>query len=169
MMKTGTKTTVFVVLVFVVGLSLLLYPTVSNYINTRHQSNAIQDYTQQIQQAGKDRNEAEFAAAQAYNRSLLEKENTFLNSKEHLEQYNALLNTSNNGVMAYLEIPVLDTSLAVYHGTDDEVLQVAIGHLEWTSLPVGGESTHCVVSGHRGLPSAELFLLSFLHSQSFPE
>ena len=154
--KSGTMTTVIVVLVFVVGLSLLLYPTVSNYINTRHQSSVIHQYTEQISQAGKEQNAKEFAAAEAYNRALLERGNTYLLSDEQLQQYNSLLNSGGSGVMAYLEIPVLGTSLAIYHGTDENVLQVAVGHLEWTSLPVGGESTHCVVSGHRGLPSAEL-------------
>ena len=95
--------------------------------------------------------------AQDYNRLLLARENPYLVTDEQRERYNSLLNVSGTGIMGYIEIPQIGCSLPIYHGTDHNVLQIAIGHLDWTSLPVGGESTHCVISGHRGLPSAKLF------------
>ena len=93
----------------------------------------------------------------AYNASLLERNNAYLLTEEQKAAYEQLLNVSGLGIMGYIEIPSIDCSLPIYHGTEESVLQIAIGHLEWTSLPVGGESTHCVLSGHRGLPSAKLF------------
>ena len=92
-----------------------------------------------------------------YNQSLLDRGNPYLLSPEQTEEYNGLLDVTGTGVMAYIEIPTINVSLPLYHGTSETVLQVAAGHLEWTSLPAGGESTHMVLSGHRGLPSAKLF------------
>lgn len=85
------------------------------------------------------------------------KHTTFALSEEDKGAYDTLLDISGTGVMGYIEIPTINISLPVYHGTEDAVLQIAVGHLEWSSLPVGGEDTHCVLSGHRGLPSAKLF------------
>ena len=96
-------------------------------------------------------------AARQYNRNLCSRSNSFFLSEEQKAEYERLLDISGQGIMGYIEIPEIDVSLPIYHGTEDPVLQVAVGHLEWTSLPVGGESTHCVLSGHRGLPSAKLF------------
>ena len=104
-----------------------------------------------------DRYEEVWSAAWEYNRSLIDRPNDYLLSEEQRIQYEGLLDVGQNGIMGYIEIPKIDVTLPVYHGTDEAVLQVAVGHLEWTSLPVGGESSHCVVSGHRGLPSAKLF------------
>ena len=95
--------------------------------------------------------------AASYNQSLLTRSNTYLLSDEQKAEYDRLLDVSGLGVMGYIEIPEIDVSLPIYHGTGESVLQIAVGHLEWSSLPVGGESTHCVLSGHRGLPSAKLF------------
>ena len=92
-----------------------------------------------------------------YNESLTQRTNAFLLSDEQKQQYEQLLNVGGNGVMGYVDIPSIHCTLPIYHGTDEGVLQVAVGHLEWTSLPVGGTSSHCVISGHRGLPSAKLF------------
>ena len=145
------------VLIFLAGLSLLLYPTFSEYWNSFRQSRAISSYNEQI--AGMDEviyNEA-WKSARAYNKSILDRKNVYVLSDEENEDYNNQLKLTSNNVMAYVEIPKIKCSLPIYHGTSEGVLQTAIGHLEWTSLPVGGESTHCVLSGHRGLPSAKLF------------
>ena len=104
-----------------------------------------------------DTYESIWREAKEYNAGLLERYNNFTLTEEQAEKYDALLNIGGDGVMGYIEIPSIDVHLPIYHGTDDAVLQIAVGHLEWTSLPVGGESTHCVLSGHRGLPSARLF------------
>ncbi|MBP3940385.1 MAG: class C sortase, partial [Christensenellaceae bacterium] len=99
----------------------------------------------------------EIAAAKAYNKSLIGRYNAYLLPDEQKQQYEKLLNIGGDGIMAIIEIPTIDLLLPIYHGTEENVLQVAVGHLEWTSLPIGGENTHCVVSSHRGLPSARLF------------
>ena len=155
--KSSRVTTIFLILVFLAGLSLLLYPTVSDYWNSLHQSRAIAAYSEQVAELDEDRYEELWAAAIAYNAALPERANPYLRSAEQQAAYNDLLDPSGTGVMGYIEIPSISCSLPIYHGTDDSVLQVAVGHLDWTSLPTGGESTHCVISGHRGLPSAKLF------------
>ena len=147
----------FLVLLLLAGLSLLLYPTVSDYWNAYHQSRVIAEYAAQVAELGKDQYDALWAEAQAYNAALLERSNVYVLSAEQQAQYQQLLNVTGSGIMGYVEIPSIQCSLPIYHGTEESVLQIAAGHLEWTSLPVGGESTHCVLSGHRGLPSAKLF------------
>lgn len=144
-------------LILFVGLSLLLYPTVSDYWNSFHQSKAITSYTQDVTVLENDEYDKILAEAEEYNSELPNRKNQYLLDADQQEQYEQLLNVSGNGIMGYVEIPTIDCMLPIYHGTKESVLQVAVGHLEWTSLPVGGESTHCVVSGHRGLPSARLF------------
>ena len=155
--KKGSASTVLLVIIFLAGLSLLLYPTVSNWWNHRNQHSVIDGYVQSVDALNVEKYAALQAEADAYNQALRSNEFDHKLSDEFLARYKSLLNISSNGVMGYIEIPVINCSLPIYHGTDEAVLQVAIGHLEWTSLPVGGESTHSVVSGHRGLPSAELF------------
>lgn len=149
--------TILLILVFLIGLSLLLYPTVSDYWNSLHQSRAIAHYAEQVADLDNNLYEALWADAQAYNQTLLEKTDRYLISEEEQAEYEALLNVSGNGIIGYIEIPSIGCSLPIYHGTDEAVLQIAIGHIEGSSLPVGGESTHSVLSGHRGLPSARLF------------
>ena len=149
--------TIALILVLLAGVSLLLYPTVSDYWNARHASKAVADYTQNVQALDQDAYDELLAAAEDYNRSLLTRENSFFLTEEQQAQYESLLDISGTGIMGYIEIPSINVSLPIYHGTSDSVLQIAVGHLDWTSLPVGGESTHCVLSGHRGLPSAKLF------------
>lgn len=149
--------TIALILVLLAGVSLLLYPTVSDYWNARHASKAVADYTQNVQALDQDAYDELLAAAEDYNRSLLTRENGFFLTEEQQAQYESLLDISGTGIMGYIEIPSINVSLPIYHGTSDSVLQIAVGHLDWTSLPVGGESTHCVLSGHRGLPSAKLF------------
>lgn len=145
------------VLILLVGLSLLLYPSVSDYWNSFHQTRAIASYAEQIANLDNDTYDQLWEDARAYNRSLLLRDNAFLLSEEQKADYVRLLDVSGLGIMGYIEIPAIDVSLPIYHGTEESVLQIAVGHLDWTSLPVGGMSTHCVLSGHRGLPSAKLF------------
>ncbi len=149
--------TILLVLAFLIGLSLLLYPTLSDYWNSLHQSRAIAAYSEEVSKLDTDRYRSYLEAAENYNQSLLGKANHFVLSDDQKAGYPELLSVSGTGVMGYIEIPSIGVSLPIYHGTDEEVLQIAVGHLEGSSLPVGGESTHCVVSGHRGLPSARLF------------
>ena len=155
--KSNTIINILLVLILLAGLSLLLYPSVSDYWNSFHQSRAIVQYAEQVSLLDEDQYEELWTSATDYNASLLERANSYILSDTQKEQYEELLNVSGIGVMGYIEIPSIDCSLPIYHGTEESVLQTAIGHLEWTSLPVGGESTHCVLSGHRGLPSAKLF------------
>ena len=149
--------TIFLILILVVGLSLMLYPSFSNWWNEAHQSRAIAAYSQEVSKLDENRYDELWQQAWEYNRSLVGRENAYLLDDSQKAEYERLLDVSGMGIMGYIEIPSLKVSLPIYHGTEESVLQVAVGHLEWTSLPVGGESTHCVLSGHRGLPSAKLF------------
>ena len=156
-MKKSVVSTVILILVFFLGLSLVLYPSVSDYWNSLHQSRAIATYAEEVSGLDTGRYEQLWAEAVDYNRTLRDRDNAFLLSETQKAAYDGLLNVGGNGVMGYIEIPTIGVSLPIYHGTDEGVLQIAVGHIEWTSLPVGGESSHCVISGHRGLPSAKLF------------
>ena len=156
-MKKRDFSTVILILVFLVGLSLLLYPSVSDYWNSFHQSRAIATYAEQVANIDNDIYAQLWEDARAYNQTLVGKQNRFQISEEERETYESLLNVGGNGIIGYIEIAKIGCSLPIYHGTDEGVLQIAVGHIEGTSLPTGGESTHCVVSGHRGLPSARLF------------
>ncbi|MGN0202998.1 MAG: class C sortase [Coprococcus sp.] len=150
-------TTILLILIFLTGLSLLLYPSLSDYWNSLHQSRAIATYAEAVAEMENDRYAAIWDAADAYNDELAESGTTWKLTEEQVAEYESQLNVSQNGIMAYIEIPKINCYLPIYHGTDEGVLQIAIGHIEGTSLPVGGESTHCVLSGHRGLPRAKLF------------
>ena len=155
--KANNITTIILILMLIAGLSLLLYPTVSNYWNSFHSSRAINTYAEDVANLNEDQYEEIWSAAWEYNRELVGRSTNFALSDAQKEEYEKLLDVSGTGIMGYVEIPDLGVSLPVYHGTGEAVLQVAAGHLEWSSLPVGGESSHCVISGHRGLPSAKLF------------
>lgn len=148
---------IILAIVFFVGLSLLLYPTFSDYWNSFHQSRAIASYAEAVAAINDVDYDKIWEDAVKYNEKLVNEKQKWVLSDEEREEYNSLLNISGNGIMGYIEIPSIDVSLPIYHGVDEAVLQIAIGHLEGTSLPVGGESAHCVISGHRGLPSAKLF------------
>ncbi|MEI3079149.1 MAG: class C sortase [Oscillospiraceae bacterium] len=148
---------IFLILALVAGLSLLLYPTVSDYWNSLHASQAVASYDQAVKSMDEDKYDELLQRAGQYNRDLFLRGSLFALTDEEREDYNSQLDIDGSGVMGYIEIPTIKVSLPIYHGTSDDVLQVAVGHLEWSSLPVGGESTHCVLSGHRGLPSAKLF------------
>lgn len=149
--------TIFLVLILFLGVAILLYPTVSDYWNSFHQSRAIASYIEQIENIDPADYDKEWARARAYNAELLKKPNRFSMTDEEYEEYNSLLNLTGSGIMGYIEVPKIGCTLPIYHGTDDAVLQIAIGHFEGTSLPTGDIGTHSVLSGHRGLPSAKLF------------
>ena len=155
--KSGIRGTLLLVLVLIAGLGLLLYPTFSDWWNSFHQSRAIASYVQTVANLDKEDYERMLQEAEAYNRSLLTKPNRYNFTDEDKEEYNSILDVTGTGIMGYVEVPSIGVSLPVYHGTNEAVLQTAIGHIEGTSLPVGGIGTHCAVSGHRGLPSAKLF------------
>ena len=150
-------TTILLVLILLTGVSLLLYPTVSDYWNSFHQSRAIASYVEAVAEIDNTDYEKMWQEAVAYNEKLKDNSGRWTPTDEELEEYERLLNVSDTGIMGYIEIPKIKVSLPIYHGTDEAILQIAIGHIPGSSLPVGGKGTHCVVSGHRGLPSAKLF------------
>ena len=149
--------TILLVLALLVGAALLLYPTASDYWNSFHQSQAIATYAEEVAGLTTVDYEKVWLSAVAYNERMSAAGNPFILSEEQWEEYLKELNVSGSGIMGYIEIPKIECSLPIYHGTDESVLQIAIGHIEGTSLPVGGAGTHCALSGHRGLPSAKLF------------
>lgn len=149
--------TVIIVCVFLLGLSLLLYPTVSDWWNTFHQSRAVASYIEKVSTMEDDEYNNILNQAREYNSTVADKGIKFRLSDDELKKYESVLNITDSGIMGYVEIPKINCKLPIYHGIDDSILQVAIGHIAGTSLPVGGESSHCVISGHRGLPSARLF------------
>lgn len=149
--------TILLTMAMAAGVLLLLYPTVSDWWNSFHQSQAIASYVETVEQMAETDYEKLWADARAYNRELAGNAGRWMMTEEEQELYDSLLDVGGNGIMGYVEIPSLHLSLPFYHGVEDSVLQVAAGHIPGTSLPVGGDSTHCVLSGHRGLPSAKLF------------
>ena len=157
MKKKPKRTNVILLLIFLAGLSLLLYPGISDYWNARHATQAIAGYTEKVADLNGQTYAQMYRAAVAYNTARAGGTVTAELSESDHAQYESLLNVTDTGIMGYVEIEKLRVNLPIYHGTEESVLQVAAGHIDWSSLPVGGESTHCVLSGHRGLPSAKLF------------
>lgn len=149
--------TLIIVLILLAGLSLLLYPTISDYWNSFHQTRAIASYVKAVDHLDKKDYERIWKEAKQYNKDLSLTGIQMPLSKAKQKEYQKLLNISGNGIMGYIEIPKIRVSLPIYHGVDEGILQIATGHLAGTSMPVGGKSSHCVISGHRGLPSARLF------------
>ncbi len=149
--------TLLLVLIFFLGVAILLYPTVSDYYNSFHQSRAIASYSEALKSVSEEDYTHEWEDAIEYNKQLRGMSNRFLMDEEQLAVYDSLLNITGSGIMGYIEVPKINVALPIYHGTDEAVLQIAIGHIEGTSLPTGGAGTHTVLSGHRGLPSAKLF------------
>ena len=156
-MKKKDFSTIALIIVFFVGVSVLLYPTVSDYWNSLHQSQAIATYADSVENMDEQDYEKLWDAAVSYNQKLFQSGHGLGLKDEEKEEYNELLDVSDTGIMSYIEILKIKCSLPIYHGTDEGVLQIAVGHIEGSSLPVGGLNTHCVLSGHRGLPSAKLF------------
>ena len=141
---------------FLVGLSVLLYPAISEYLNSTHASRVIAEYRDAVSNAGEDRIESIFSDAQAYNKRLAETEGAFYTPRL-VSGYDDTLNLTGSGVMGSISIEKIKVELPIYHSVDKSVLQIGVGHLEGSSLPIGGSGSHCVLSGHRGLPSARLF------------
>ena len=146
---------ILIVAMFLIGLSVLLYPAISEYVNSKHASRVIASYNDALATSDDRSLEGIFNAASDYNKRLSEKPNAFFDPSL-VPGYNEALDVT-HGIMGYIDIDKINVELPIYHGVEKEVLQVGIGHLPGTSLPVGGESTHSVLSGHRGLPSAKLF------------
>ena len=149
--------TILLVFILLLGVAILLYPTLSDYYNSFHQSRAIASYIEQMEAVDPMDYQREWERARAYNDALSKKPNRFLLSEGEYSEYENLLNLTGSGIMGYIEVPKIDCTLPIYHGTDEAVLQIAIGHIEGSSLPTGEPGTHAVLSGHRGLPSAKLF------------
>ena len=150
------RSTIILILIFLVGLSVMLYPTVSDYINQKNQSRAVASYSEEVENLSDVDYQAYFDAADDYNRRLAETPDAFYRPQE-VSGYTDTLDVSGTGIMGYITISKIGVELPIYHGTSDGGLQVAAGHLEGSSLPVGGAGTHAVISAHRGLPSAKLF------------
>lgn len=148
--------TIILIIIFFVGLFLLLYPTVSDYYNSLHQSHAVADYSMKVSEINEKEYSIFWEEAKRYNEKLAKKmaSSFLLNNEENIE-YESMLNFTD--VMSYIEIPSINCTLPIYHGTSAPVLEVGVGHVAGSSLPIGGESTHCVLSGHRGLPTSKLF------------
>ena len=155
-MKKGSVSTILLILVLIVGLSLLLYPSFSNYWNDLHQTKAIMRYDSLMANMSEEDYRHLFDAAMDYNEALRQLQFPLMYYDE-VPGYYDLLDVTGTGIMGYINIEKLDIQLPVYHGTGEAVLQIAVGHVEGSSLPTGGAGTHCVLSAHRGLPSARLF------------
>ena len=144
-------------LIILIGLGLMAYPTFADWWNSFHQARAIQTYAAAVSNLDREEYDRIIGEAEEYNRKLAETGALWNLKKDQLEEYNRMLSIDESGIMGYIDIPKINIRLPLYHGIDDRVLEVAIGHIAGTSLPVGGEGSHCVLSGHRGLPSARLF------------
>ena len=155
--KKSSWTTWLLVGVMILGAAIMAYPTVSDWWNSFHATQAIVSYSRQVENTDSNQLSYMIDAAHAYNERIKEKENPYAMSEEDLAEYNSLLDLSGTGLMGYIQIKSINVYIPIYHGTEENILQIAVGHLDWTALPVGGEGTHAVLSGHRGLPSAKLF------------
>lgn len=153
----GKRITVILLIVFFIGLSVLLYPTISSYWNSKTQSEAILDYEKMLSSYTPEDFTEIFESAESYNAFLSELDFPLHDYPAIEEEYWKTLDISGTGMMGYITVPKINQELPLYHGTDDAVLSVSAGHLQGSNLPVGGVGTHCVVSAHRGLPTATLF------------
>ena len=154
--KGSSLSTVLLTLILFAGIVILLYPTASDWWNSMHATHAIASYVENVEDLSGREVEAMLEAARKYN-SLLSNGANFDLTEEEYEEYEKYLDISGTGIMGYIQIPAISVNLPVYHSVDEGILQVAVGHIPGSSLPVGGERTHSVMSGHRGLPSAKLF------------
>jgi len=151
------KKKIIQVLIILIGVALLVYPWIANYLNEHAAKSTISTYENEVKHTDKKEREEMLEKAREYNESLVGKVNRYYLNEEEKKRYAHILDITKTGIMAYVEIPKLNIYMPVYHGTDEGVLQIAAGHLPGSSLPVGGENTHSLISGHRGLPSAKLF------------
>ncbi len=151
------KFSILLAAALIIGLSLILYPTVSDYWNSFHQTKAIASYMDAVANMDDDTYERMLEEAREYNEKLYNNNNRWSMTEAEEEEYENVLDVTGTGIMGYVEISKINVQLPIYHGVEDTVLQIALGHLPGSSFPVGGENTHSVISGHRGLPSAKLF------------
>ena len=150
------KSSIGIIALFIVGLCIILYPTISNMWNQKRQSQAVETYSNQVKDMESDKKKALLEQAQQYNQKLLSENDPIKNHVDDYE-YDNMLSVDDTRIMGYISIPQIDVKLPIYHGTGDEAISQGVGHLQGSSLPVGGEGTHCVLSSHRGLPKAKLF------------
>ena len=155
--KTRSLSSLLMLIALVIGTILLVYPSASDYWNSFHQSQSIMGYAEQVAQMSAAEYARFISEAEAYNAELAKNGNEWHMSETQKMEYESRLTFSSTGVMGYIDIPKISVKLPIYHGTSESVLQTSIGHLAETSLPVGGKGSHCVLSGHRGLPSSKLF------------
>ena len=151
------STTIILILIAVVGAGLIAYPTFANWWNGFHQTRAVNTYVSVASDLGNEKYRMMINEAERYNDALAVSGVKWNLTEEEKAEYSSVLKVTDSGMMAYIDIPKVHITLPIYHGTEEKVLQVAVGHIAGTSLPVGGAGTHCVLSGHRGLPSAKLF------------
>lgn len=151
------RTNLILIGIVLLGLGLIAYPGFADWWNSFHQSRAVASYAESVANLDASKYSEMLASAEAYNADLAKTGVRWIMTDEQMAEYNRQLAVTDSGIMGYIDIPKIRVTLPIYHGTDDTILQIAIGHIAGTSLPVGGASTHCVVSGHRGLPSARLF------------
>ena len=154
--KKVSITNILLVLIMLTGIGILAYPSVSDWWNSMHATQAIAGYVEAVETMSKEEKEAIFAKAKEYNDSLPNGVN-FNISEEKYAEYASILDVTGTGIMGYIQIQSIGVNLPVYHGVDEGILQIAVGHIPGSSFPIGGERTHAVMSGHRGLPSAKLF------------
>ena len=149
--------TLILLFVLLIGVGLIAYPTFADWWNSFHQSRAVASYAESVANMNAEEYEKIIRKAEQYNKKLAESGILWTLDEDQEKEYEEQLNIGTSGIMGYIDIPKIDVMLPIYHGIDEAVLQVAIGHIPGTSLPVGGKGSHCVISGHRGLPSARLF------------
>ena len=149
--------TLILLFVLLIGVGLIAYPTFADWWNSFHQSRAVASYAESVANMNAEEYEKIIRKAEQYNNKLAESGILWTLDEDQEKEYEEQLNIGTSGIMGYIDIPKIDVMLPIYHGIDEAVLQVAIGHIPGTSLPVGGKGSHCVISGHRGLPSARLF------------
>ena len=149
--------TIILLLVFLTGVGLIAYPSFADWWNRLHQARAVMSYAEAVSNLDTADYEKLLDEADAYNKKLAETGIIWQLDEKQQEEYNKVLKINDSGILGYIDIPKINVMLPIYHGTEEDILQTAIGHIAGTSLPVGGKSSHCVVSGHRGLPSARLF------------
>lgn len=149
--------TLILLLILLIGAGLIAYPSFANWWNSFHQSRAVASYAETVANMNTEEYERIISKAQAYNRKLSRSGILWTLDEDEEKEYKEQLDIGTSGIMGYIDIPKIDVMLPIYHGIDESILQVAVGHIPGTSLPVGGKGSHCVVSGHCGLPSARLF------------
>lgn len=154
--KKNMITTLFLVLMLIVGLFLMIYPSFSNWWNSKRQSKAISNYDKTVAEMDDPTKKEILLKAEEYNRRLAELSDPFT-EYDSISGYDDVLDITGTGVMGYIDIPKINVFLPIYHGTSEEVLNIAVGHMQGSSLPIGGIGCHSVISAHRGLPSAKLF------------